>query len=88
MKRISTAPIVLPSTFRPSSALISGSVRKVTSLLSKRLGGIGENTRVESGMIGMAKGGAPEQRANRGKPSVAGARAIFPLVLQVVEEGA
>jgi hypothetical protein len=39
-------------------------------------------------MIGMAKGGVSEQQANRGKPSVAGARAIFPLVLQVVEEGA
>jgi hypothetical protein len=77
VKRITTAPIVLPSTFRPSSALISGTVRKVASLLSKRLGGMGER----------AKAGASEQGANCGKPSVAGARAIFPLVLQVVEEG-
>ena len=36
-------------------------------------------------MIGMAKGGVSEQRTDRGKPSVAGARAIFPLVLEVIE---
>ena len=39
-------------------------------------------------MIGMAQGGVSEQRADRGKPSVTGARAVFPLVLEVVEEGA
>ena len=38
-------------------------------------------------MIRMTKGGISEQWADCGKPSVAGARAIFPLVLKVVEEG-
>jgi hypothetical protein len=46
-----------------------------------------ENALDEGGMIGMAKGSVSEQRADCGKPSVAGARAIFPLVFEVVEEG-
>jgi len=52
------------------------------------LGRDGENALDEGGMIGMAKSGVSEQRADRGEPSVASARAIFPLVLQIVEEGA
>jgi len=52
------------------------------------LGRDGENALDDGGMIGMAKCGVSEQRADRGKPSVAGARAIFSLVLEVVEEGA
>jgi hypothetical protein len=68
---------------RNEPACCTAGVRK-WSFCCKR----GENTLVESGMIGMAQGGVSVQRANRGRPSVAGARAIFSLVLQVVEEGA
>src|SRR5574337_2019783 len=48
----------------------------------------GKNALDEGGAIGMTKGGVSEQRADRGEPSVASARAIFALVLKVVEEGA
>ena len=48
----------------------------------------GKNTLDQSGMLWMPKRRVSEQRADRGKPSIAGAHAIFPLMLQVVEEGA
>ena len=40
------------------------------------------------GMFGMAQGGIPEQRPDRGQPGVAGAHAVLSFVLQMVEEGA
>src|SRR5215468_5777109 len=69
-----------------SSALISGSVRKVT-LSVEALGRDGENALDKAGMIGMAKCGESEQRTDHSKPGVAGACAILPLVLEAVEEG-
>src|SRR5260370_42056393 len=38
------------------------------------------------GMLGMSKRCVPEQRADGGKPRIAGARAICPLLFKMVEE--
>jgi hypothetical protein len=48
----------------------------------------GEHTLDHGGMLGMPKRRAAEQRADRGEPSVTGAHTVFPLVLEVIEEGA
>ena len=48
----------------------------------------GEHALDHGGMLRVAKRCIPEQRSDRGEPSVAGAHAIFPLVLKMVEEGA
>jgi hypothetical protein len=52
------------------------------------LGGNGKHTFDHRGMLGMTERCVPEQGADRGKPNVTGAHAIFPLLLDVVEEGA
>ena len=52
------------------------------------LGRNGKHALDHGSMLGMTKRGVSEQGADRGKPSVTGAHAIFPLLLEVVEEGA
>ena len=84
----SRRPVQVDRSGAASNASISGSVRKVTSRRSKRFGGMARTRSISGGMLGMAKGRISEQRADRGKPGVAGAHAVLPLVLQVVEEGA
>ena len=38
-------------------------------------------------VLGVAQGGVAEQRVDRGQPRVAGARAVVPVVAQVLQEG-
>jgi hypothetical protein len=52
------------------------------------LGRNGEHTLDYAGVLGMAKRGVAEQRADRSQSSITGAHSILPLVLEVVEEGA
>ena len=84
----SRRPVQVVRSGAASSASISGSVRKVTSARSKRLGGIASTRWIVRGVLGVAQRGVAEQRVDRGQPGVAGADAVAALVFEVVEERA
>jgi hypothetical protein len=47
----------------------------------------GQDPLDQGGVLGVAQGGVAEQRVDRGQPRVAGARAVMPVVAQVLQEG-
>ena len=52
------------------------------------LGRNGQNPVDDGGTFGMPKGRVSEQGTDRGKPRIAGARAVLSMALQMIEEGA
>jgi len=64
--------------------LVAGEVTDGPALVT--LGRDGEHPLDLAGVVGMAQGGEPEQRSDRGQAGVAGSNAVVPLPLQMSQE--